>query len=145
MSVLQFLEAEKRIRVKSLVKFSNLSMAEIKTVFKKPSDEEIRVINENAECLLLMADGLYEHQMDSGDEASVYFVSGYFSRSQMKKTSCKDCHELLAKNTNMPNIEIDIPSNSENNEMQKESFLKHVSRGGLVTPSDLMFMVCAHA
>ena len=72
-------------------------------------------------------------------EGNVFFVAGYISRSILKNTKCQHCPELLAKSKSAPQIEVAEDSTAA------EDFLRSINRGGLVTPSDLVFLVCIHA
>ena len=78
---------------------------------------------------------------------------------EMKKSNCDSCVSLLAKEKEAPVIcfdleepkisgqEVDSASNEANSlaEDEKKKFLDKINRGGLCTPSDLVYITCLHA
>ena len=142
LSVRQFLEAEKKIRLNSLVKFSNLSMTEIKDIYQEINEEKKEEIVIDSEILLSSIDtDSCQIKADAGDEAIIYFVGGYISRGLLKKTSCSSCQTMVSKSRVAPEVDFlgDIPDEP------KTKLLDQLNRGGLVTPSDLVYISCLHA
>lgn len=142
LSVWQFLEAEKKIRLKSLVKFAKLNMSEVANVFqsgKKSAEEQIEVAAANLLALLpseVLGDSL---QLDQA-EGIVYYIAGYIARSILKRTRCDSCPCLLVVSREAPEISVQDEENEETVQA-KEKFLRFVDRGGLVTPSELVACV----
>jgi hypothetical protein len=146
-SVRQFLEAEKKIRLKCLVKFEGLKLTEVAEVFQEGNEAEKKKVQDEADNLyaLLPVENLSsDFQLHEGEEGVVYYVAGYISRSILKRTKCEPCHELLIKSLEPPEIEIGQEERAEDRKA-KEDFLRSVDRGGLVTPSELVYIVCVHA
>ena len=108
-SVRQFLEAERKIRLKSLVKVNKLSMSEVAEIFREPEGQKAK-IDEDADKLLacLSSDSLCcESDMQlSGEEGVVYYVGGYIAKILLKRTKCESCSTLLAKSRSPPNLEL---------------------------------------
>jgi hypothetical protein len=145
-SVRQFLEAEKKIRLKCLVKFEGLNLSEVSEVFQEVEWAEKKLIEEQADTLyaLLPIENMSsDFQLHDGEEGVVYYIAGYISRSIMKRTKCEDCFELLIKSLEPP--EIDFGTEDAAARSGKEDFLNSIDRGGLVTPSELVYIVCVHA
>jgi len=96
-SVKQVLEAEKSIRVKSLVKFSGMSLTEIKEIFSSGScEQQLETINSEADKLLnICGSKQLNFQCDEVTDANIlYYISGYISHSLRKSASCDSCKKL---------------------------------------------------
>nr|XP_040582804.1 uncharacterized protein LOC121131427 [Lepeophtheirus salmonis] len=116
-SVRQILEAEKNIRILSLVRFSGPTTSEIKG--------------------LLDEDMVKAELMDA-----LYLVAGYIGFS-LKKISCTSCQELMViRDTPTDSITFDSPTNQH---VDLKEFIDIMSRGGLSTPSDLLYLSCLYA
>jgi len=136
-SVRQFLEAEKKIRLRSLVKIDQLSLSDVSALFK---DNKSSQTVENAEEILsLLCENTSEVQV-SGEEGIICYVAGYIARSLVKAAKCDKCVPLLMKSQSAPSLAIE-----EEDTKKREEFLQSVSRGGLVTPSDLVYLASACA
>lgn len=142
-SVRQFLEAEKKIRIKVLVKHGKISLSEVRETFQmEESDNE-----EQASAVLasLPFDTLSDSfELESGEEGIVYFVAGFIARSVLKTTNCEACIPLLKKSNDSPSVEFEECVDAESTGV-KETYLTMVNRGGLVSPSDLVNVVCVHS
>ena len=146
-SVRQFLNAEKLVRIKSLIKFSNMNMLEIKEVFKEDNEAIRKQVQVDASAFL---DG-FEIQFRLGmntleDNAILFYVSGYIAKSIKKSPGqCPSCTELLVKDNTTLTVSIEEFENDENVERYKKRFFDVINRGGLCNPSDALFMVTVHA
>ena len=139
------LEAEKRIRLKSLLKFSQFSIGEVAEIFKS-ADETAE-----AECQLeadelvqqLGEDPLNVTNLSCEDENILYYVSGFVAKSVRKNLKCERCQDLLVSSLKTPTVQF---SGEVSDEFvhEKDHFLKQLNRGGLCTPSDLCFVCCVH-
>eukprot|EP00094_Tigriopus_californicus_P004617 TCALIF_04445-PA protein Name:"Protein of unknown function" AED:0.29 eAED:0.30 QI:0/0/0/0.16/1/1/6/0/546 len=66
------------------------------------------------------------------------------SKSLIKRARCEDCKTLLSK-ADQPLMDLDVSQTPDNEEtMTKEKLLMQINRGGLCTPSELIFMLCLH-
>ena len=63
----------------------------------------------------------------------------------MKRVKCVPCINLLVKSKQAPVLEIASESGEGEYDATKEQFLKSINRGGLVTPTELVYLVCVHA
>jgi hypothetical protein len=148
LSVRQFLEAEKLIRLKGLVKYSNLSMAEIKDVFASSSERCKEEIQEQvAELLLLLPDPIDIDFREEREDSIIYYIAGYIARSLMKRLKCQLCVDLICESKNAPPIlfiDDDNDDSSDSGKKSKDAFLEQINRGGLVKPSNLLFLFCLH-
>ncbi|XP_040580184.1 uncharacterized protein [Lepeophtheirus salmonis] len=135
-SVRHILEAEKKIRILSLVKFSGMTTSEIKALL----DEDLVKV----ELILTnwQPDDLQELTSE-GESNAFYFVAGYIGFPLKKTISCTACQELMVIRDKPPDsITIDIPSNQH---VVLKEFINIMSRRGLSTPSDLLYLSCLYA
>jgi hypothetical protein len=147
LSVRQFLEAEKTIRIRALVKYSKLTMREIAD-FGQSENAREQVVTEQVEKILsLIEDVPLELDLaDDGGENVVYFVSGYIAKCLLNKVKCQLCVQLICESGAMPPLQfIDDAENADVAVQSRTRFLDQVNRGGLVKPSDLIFLYCLHA
>ena len=142
-SVLQFVQAEKKIRVKCLVKMGYL-MNEVKEIFQSSDDVRTREINIAVDDILRKIsefDFEFKFIVDSSDEATVYYTEGAIVRCLLRREKCSSCIKLLSNNNETINIKItDIIVESD-----ERQFLSLCNRGGLTKPSDLVFIACVHS
>nr|XP_040567240.1 uncharacterized protein LOC121116989 [Lepeophtheirus salmonis] len=132
-SVRQILEAEKEIRILSLVKFSGMTSSEIKALL----DEDLV----KAELILTnwQLDDLQE-LASKGESNDFYFIVGYISFSLKKKIS----QELMVvRDTPPDSITFDSPSNQH---VVLKEFINIMSRRGVVhsiRPSLPLLYLCS--
>ncbi len=144
-SVRQILEAEKSIRLKALVKYSGLSITEVRETFEEAEVEQDHIVQEESNKLNMVL----EHNVtDLGvlnveDTNIVFYVAGCFARSLCKNLKCQKCVTLLKKNDEVPEIRFES-AESLTHEERKQEFIDQVNRGGLCYPSDSVFMTCLH-
>jgi hypothetical protein len=148
-SVRQILESEKAIRIKCLVKFSQVTLSEIKDIFQSDNEEKMRNVEENAALLMdtVLSSTMPECTLQ-GDEAVIYYIAGYISRSRLKRTPCQGCQALLTKSTETETLAVNFVQEQETTQEQlqlKESFQNAINRGGLLKPSDLVYVSCMSA
>ena len=64
------------------------------------------------------------------------YVAGFIARSLKKTVKCKECSNILSNNEeiSMPTV-VDIPDDCN-------QFLNAINRGGLIKPSDIIFISC---
>jgi len=141
-SVCQILEAEKSIRLRSLLKFSGLSLDEVKESFEEVEATKLYAIKDEANTLFSLID--IEPSLASADiedSSVIYYVSGAFARSVSNITCCEACAELIM---NKENREFLVRFEDDFEVHRREEFLNQVNRGGLVKPSDLFYIACLH-
>ena len=132
-SVRQFIEAEKSIRLKSLIKYSNLDLQDLKGIFKDINTAETAAIDSEANLLLdKICTDLNANSVTEDDEAILFYISGYISRSLTKQVKCASCYKLLVKYNATPSLTLasDCP-HDENEVTAKENFLNTINRRGL--------------
>ena len=81
------------------------------------------------------------------DQAIVYSLSGYAAKNIIKNVkNCTGCIDLLSpgKASLTPVFDTD-EENNENEIEAKEEFLRLITRGGLIKPSDALFVACCHS
>ena len=142
----QFLEAEKIIRMKSLLKYSNLNMLEVKLVFKENNEAIRRQIKQDASAFL--EDMEFRFKLGNTtleDNAILFYLSGYIARSIRKTGKCSSCNNLLIKDGASVSVNFEQMENDENVVSCKKRFFDMVNCGGLCNPSDAIFMATLHA
>ena len=78
----QFLEAERAIRVKSLIKLSNYSMKKVCQIMQEEGDEN--TVEEYAEHVDLLSEEVTDEILNA-DKNIVFYVAGFIARSLKKK------------------------------------------------------------
>ena len=141
-SLKQFLENEKKLWLRCLIQFDGLTVNEI----KKLGDAQHEIANEKSEedSVVLMS-FLEDSDSNSANNLSslkdlegiMLYCAGYVSRSLLKSNKCEKCKQLLVQ-SNKEAPEVDFTE--ECSSSAKESFLDSVNRGGLIYPSELVFL-----
>ena len=142
--VLQFLQAEKSIRLRNLVD-SGYNMKDIAQIFSKVNDEEsVETKRECEEVLEMLCDFRFASG-DSDNAPITYYIAGYISRGLIKKTKCVDCQQLFSDNGEQLIVTIAEEVATAKELEAGKSFLDAINRGGLIKPSHLVFVTCLHA
>jgi len=117
-------------------------MSEVAEVLEEAHESAKLQVREDAAVLLslLDADHLCNDAHFNKEEGVVYYIA----KSLLKKTKCGSCSTVLVKSLDTPNFDIDESDCDVEEKMKKETFLNIVDRGGLVTPSDLVYLICLH-
>ena len=142
-SVLQFLQAEKKICLRSLK--LGFNMSSIKDIFNESNQAKVAEI---VFCTSRLLDEITDYkfkdtmQVPPSDQAIVFYTAGYIGRSIMKNVKCKDCIKMLSADCHL--IASDFEGETENVNSEQE-YLNLINRGGLTKPSDILFMRCIHA
>ena len=147
-SVRQILEAEKAIRIQSLVSIDGFNIKEIREIFSDISAEKSMEVEINSG---LITEYCHENNMEfsslqKGDEGIKYYCAGFVARSLIKRSRCEDCKSLFIADVNPPNIVLlsDDEVVDADTFKKKETFLQSINRGGLCTASDLVYIACMH-
>jgi hypothetical protein len=139
---LQFLQAEKKIRLESLVKMGFL-MNEVKDIFKSCNDATMESIKKAGDELLIKV-GSFDFELDfnleKDDEATIFYTAGAIVRGLLRRTKCTACATLLSEKKESLQIQVADPVKGE-----KMEFLALCNRGGLIKPSDIVQISCVHA
>ncbi len=105
-SVRQILEAEKSIRLKSLVSFSGFTMEEVKDVFQdagRLEEEQLRNMS-NTLLMLMEKDTITLAEGDAAAQNVLFYIAGYAARGLVKKAKCQSCSKLLMQEKEVPKI-----------------------------------------
>ena len=145
-TVLQFLQAKKPIRIRSLVKMG-FNLSDIKDIFEDGETESHHLESNVMEMLENIENFSFEKLQNEHDEAIVYTVAGYIARNLIKNMSpCQDCSNMLSPGKVPLPLNVDATENiSSPEENIKEEFVRNITRGGLLKPSDLLYVICTHA
>lgn len=129
-SVNQVLENEKKIRIISLLKFSNMTASEI------PARFSLECESPSAESLDKLYDYIRDLEItdvvDNADLNIILYVAGYVSRSVERSTKCIHCSSKLCSSDSLPMPFFEGLGESD-------AFLQILDRGGLTKPSDCIF------
>ena len=148
LSVRQFLEAEKTIRWRSLAKYSNLNLQDVQELELSEQDQDLLHGAESLLSQLPEEDVLLQLDDMSGDEDEsiiYYYIAGYIARSVIKRLSCSSCKELVCKKAESPFISVEEGPGDGIGQETRCRLIEQLNRGGLVTPSDLVFLQCLFA
>ena len=132
----QIVEGEKSIRLRSLVKFCDFKLPQIKEIFETPKEEQKREIEANARSVAALLEAGSSVSAEVEDRNAMFYIAGCLGRSIAKKTDCEDCKKKLLSKELLPDVEEDIPSSDV------AEFLQQVTRGGLVAPSENFYNLC---
>ena len=139
-AVLQFLQAEKKIRLRCLVK-DGYDFSDIKEIFK--SSEVEKAQDKQTKCegdMLLDEISEYEFQnldlISDDDKATMKYTAGRIARSLAEGSKCEDCKSFF---------KVIQPDDDEKPSDTTDEYLDIANRGGLTKPSDVVFMACVHA
>ena len=122
-------------------------MQDLKGIFKDINTAEIAAIDSEANLLLdKICTDLNANSVTEDDKAILLYISGYISRSLTKQVKCASCHKLLVKDNATPSLTLASDCLHDENEVTaKENFLNTINRGGLCTPSEILFLLTLHA
>lgn len=81
----------------------------------------------------------------SSDIPITYYVAGYVCRRLIKCSKCQDSQSLFSKNQQSLSVIIEDNGATQEEMKQGQAFVDAISRGGLIKPSDLVFVTCVHA
>ena len=96
---------------------------------------------EEAKNMLQLISFDFDNLDSVGDEEGIlYFFAGFLARAESKLLKCESCIDLFVLNKNTPNIQLD-----NNLGESKAKFLQQITRGGLFTPTDALYVCVLHA
>lgn len=132
-SVKQLMESEKKIKLVSLLKHSEISVDDLviydaehhDTIKNAEIDALVEAINEHMEICEFINLEVDELQV-------IYYVAGYCAK-RARKEKCKECQGLFLARYFVP----DVNGSSE--------FFELINRGKLQAPSDSLFLILCHS
>ena len=132
-AVVQFLQAEKTIRLRNLVDLG-MSMKDINAIFA-PAKEKASLLTKarGKEFSKMLYD--FKFKAPIFDVAATYYVSRYISRQLLKSTSCASCKNMFLDNQeDLPLNEDEAVSSSDAIEIEEgKSFIEAITGGGLAS------------
>ena len=117
-------------------------MKQIKGIFQVTNEADKNKLSGEVTTLLLsLSDARYnEHLLvESSDQAILYYYAGYISRSLLMPNTCSACKDLLTSGFAENEIEIK-DADCYDNTSAKDEFISIVTRGGLLKPSDIVYI-----
>jgi hypothetical protein len=137
-SMRQVIECDKKIRVLSLIKFSDISLNDIDEAISNESstssDSDLGAIAD-----AIVASMQFNPEPSDSDRNIIFYVSGYIARSVVAATKCDYCREALISPKEMEPME--LLNEADNN---ASMFLDNINRGGLVRPTDFVYLLALH-
>lgn len=144
LGVRQILEAEKSIRVKSLILFSRMSIIEVKDCLSTDSKQEDQNGAERLLDALPIEDFTWVLPENKADQNMLFYVAGFHARSIRKVSKCQKCTSLVMESPEQPTLTFEEQALTNEEENRKKEFLMQVNRGGLVTPTEVAYMSCMY-
>ena len=145
-AVLQFLQAEKTIRLRSLISMG-YDMKEIHQIFDESNllkteaqKQEIKIFIGDLDDFRLADDS----DLNDSDKSLLHYIAGYISKSSM--SNCDSCNELISPGKAPLSVAVESTDDATDSSLEaKEAFVAAISRGGLTKPSDYMYITSVHA
>ena len=117
-------------------------MSQIKDIFENVENFDSLESHANAlsEMLNFRLENIQFHiDVNSEDQSIIYYVAGAISRSIIKKIKCEKCTELLSGGKmEEHSVAFELAD-------MRQEFMAQISRGGLLKPSDVVYITCIHA
>ena len=123
-------------------------MSEISTEFTRV--EQSKSANLIAEASILFAfleekDNETVVSTELGDATAAFYVAGYISRRISKSLKCSSCKEMCMQDGAIELLFHDNDSDiTKEKPKVKDKFLELMDCGGLVKPSDIVYVSCLH-
>jgi hypothetical protein len=145
-SIRDVLNAEKTLRFHSLTKVANVRITELVDIFSEPNEEKLITTSLEAFELIndLDCEEISLQCLEESVNTVLFYLAGFFSRSLMQVTNCDCCKKLLFESTDTPVFDMDFPLDDPEAMISKEKLLSLVNRGGLVSPTDLIFITTVY-
>lgn len=121
----QILDSERKIKVISLLKYSECSPEEIRSL------KIVDVKDDFSEDIFTELEMSTPPILDNSELSSIYYCAGALSRSTLNLVKCQSCRDILVSADETLEIE----------ETNVTSFVVNVDRGGLLRPTDFSFQV----
>jgi len=145
-SICQILEAEKSIRLRALLKFSNFSLEEAREKFVEVEKVKETVLQQEIQALSVFLVGeewTWDLDKKIEDCSIIFYVAGSLAHSLPNRLKCEDCVALLSNSKVLPCLSF-VGKEGKEEKKVKEAFVAQVNRGGLLYPRDLLFVSCVH-
>ena len=79
------------------------------------------------------------------EENIVFYIAGYIARSICKKSSCKNCNEIVSFGKMELRFDAEEILDDSNSMNVKEEFTKIINRGGLTKSSNFLYVMAVNA
>jgi len=130
LSLRQVLEAERKIKTLSLLKFCGLLDCHVAEGDEQPFGNAATVQQ-------IVSSLTFDTAPSYSDACALFYVAGYITKTILHRRECSSCEQLL-KSNNSVNHELESDELSENT----SDLLTSLNRGGLTYPSDYLFLLC---
>ena len=97
------LQAEKKIRLQSLVKMGFLMNEFLMNIFKRCNDATVTAVQRSGDNILQIMDNYgvncgVEFDGDDADQSTIFYTAGAIVRSFLRKSKCSTCITMLSRN-----------------------------------------------
>ena len=141
-SVRQFLESDRTLKIKKMAKLE-LTPVEIKEIFSESKSElQEKVLEFSQQIFSIISidtDIRLFPEVPDVDKNALFYVSGCFTMQIANSVKCPSCKELILSCLVLSEDDSLIV------DQKQDTFLSQVNRGGLTTPSELMFLSTAQS
>ena len=127
LSVRQFLEAEKKLRISTLVKHTKLNLKEIQSIFEPENESDS--IEEDAKKLVSLIpmdeiSSIFIQNVDS-NSAIIYYLAGYCVKALLRSNNCESCKSVISMGKAInANVEQDITHSESASSSTAAEFLE---------------------
>ena len=123
-------------------------MQEIKEIFSDAKKAKTVQQEEEIKLFISELDGFRftdDSSLSDSDKSIVYYVAGYIAKSAVSE--CDNCNEFVSPGKVPMSVTFDSEENDSEESiiLAKEAFVSAVSRGGLLRPSDAMYLAAVNA
>lgn len=146
-SVPQFLQAEKNIRLRKLVEMG-FDMSGIKEIFVDIC--ELQKIQQHHDANDLLEDlDSFSFETDPSEnfsnKAIIFYIAGYVAHCILNQSQCTSCNDTISQGKAQLQLEFDEDDPTIAERKAKEELIEAVNRGGLIKPSDFIYISSIHA
>ena len=110
---------------------------ELENPFSSEAEEMLSILNSD--------DLLKECNSSSPDKNILFYVAGFIARIVSKESNCSECKDLCVSQENQLQIDFLEMDNCEEDDAHTGKYLlEQVNRGGLCTPTELIYRSCLY-
>ena len=124
----------------------NFNMDSIKEIFHEQNartDVDVDLLMEEIDGFEFNNSFSINH--DNADQAISYYIAGYIVKCIMKSTSCETCHKIVSDGKELIQPQFESHIDTQEKTETKHEFIRAVTHGGLIRPSDAMYITTIHA
>ncbi len=118
-----------------------MNMSDVQDCLASPSESEDCELAAAA-ILSLMAEETFTLTVTgSSDDTIIYYIAGYVAKRASRNMSCQSCLDEVCASSTSPQVRVEENEEAAGKDLSQR-FLTQVSRGGLMHPSENVFLFC---